>query len=276
MAYAIDLNARQSTRTLEQAVRHRAQILLQPRVRPEDDVIACQTVAIDTPAVWRTRRSCLVLVPEDAIVVDVQPFSPEASDAGPSPATADAYKDLVGTYCDITLNLGESRYLFCADVVTVVDSPSARGPVRIYVARPETLQVAQRRRFWRFGLAQSSRVELKWTNVDESVGEGIGWLCNVSGDGLACRADTRIADQMGIGEQLRIEFALTPGDPQRFALDGILCNKTPAGTEGTMILGFQFLPEQTQPESVEAANDLRQQLLARYTPAVDPYRGADR
>jgi len=268
MAYAIDLSARQSSRTLEQAVRHRAEIMVHARLLPEGDPIVSRLVSIETPIGWQSRRPCLVLeVFNGPLVQSGEPARAAEQEGGLS-------ESLVGTYCDVTLRLGENRYLFCSDVVAVQGPSSPGGRHRIYLARPETLQVAQRRRSWRFRPAQSSRVELTWVNADKGKAEGIGWLCNLSADGLACRTESNIAGQIGIGEQVSLAFALTPGDPERFVLDAVLCNKTPAGTEGTMILGLQFLVGQGHQASAAAAEALRRKLLARYAPVVDSPGGA--
>jgi hypothetical protein len=97
----------------------------------------------------------------------------------------------------------------------------------------------------------------------------VGWLCNISPDGLACRAGTRIADQLGIGEQVHVEFTLAPGDRERFSLTAALCNKTPAGTKNTMILGMQFLHGPGHESSGQTVEKLRQRLL-RFNQTVAP------
>ena len=266
MAYAIDLSTRQSSRTLEQAVRHHAEIMIYPRIVAADDPIVSRLVSIETPIGWQSRRPCLVLETYNGIPV------PQGDPAGGEPE-AGTIESLIGTYCDVTLQLGENRYLFCADVVAVQGPSSPGARPRIYLARPETMQVAQRRRARRFRPAQSARVEMTWTNAEKSKTEGIGWLCNVSAEGLACRTENNVAEQLGIGEQISLGFALTPGDPERFVLDAILCNKTPAGTEGTMLLGLQFLIGQGHQASAATAEALRRKLLARYAPVVDSSGG---
>jgi hypothetical protein len=267
MAYAIDLSARQSSRTLEQAVRHHAEILVYARLFADGDPLVSRLVSIETPIGWQSRRPCLVLeVFNGPLIQSGEPDKAGDQDGG-------SFESLVGTYCDVSLRLGENRYLFCSDVVAVQGPTSPGGRPRIYLARPETLQVAQRRRSWRFRPAQSSRVELTWVNAEKSKSEGIGWLCNVSADGLACRTESNVAGQVGIGEQVSLSFALTPGDPERFVLDAVLCNKTPAGTEGTMILGLQFLVGQGHQASAAAAESLKRKLLARYAPVVDSSGG---
>ena len=47
MPYAIDLNKRQSARTLEQAIRHGAEVLLEARIWPDAEPILCRLV--ETP-----------------------------------------------------------------------------------------------------------------------------------------------------------------------------------------------------------------------------------
>jgi hypothetical protein len=267
MAYAIDLSPRQSSRTLEQAVRHHAEILVYPRLLAASDPIVSRLISIETPIGWQSRRPCLVLEAYNGIPI------PQPDPAGGEPE-AGAIESLIGSYCDVTMQLGENRYLFCTDVVAVQGPSSPGVRPRIYLARPETLQVAQRRRAWRFRPAQSSRVEMTWINAENSKTEGIGWLCNVSSEGLACRTENNVAEQLGIGEQIGLAFALTPGDPERFVMDAVLCNKTPAGTEGTMILGLQFLIGQGHQGSAAAAEALRRKLLARYAPVVDSSGGS--
>ena len=46
--------------------------------------------------------------------------------------------------------------------------------------------------------ARSSQVELRWTKDDQGIAGGVAWLCNVSAEGLACRADMRISEVVDI------------------------------------------------------------------------------
>jgi hypothetical protein len=142
------------------------------------------------------------------------------------------------------------------------------------MSRPETMQVAQRRKFWRFRPAKSAQVELRWG--DESAPNGaVAWMCNVSGDGLACRVDQRIGEQLWIGDQLLVKFALAPGDPQHYSLSAVLCNKTPAGSEGKLILGLQFMTGPEFEANARAAELLRHHLMAHYGTLADTREGAD-
>ena len=275
MAYALDLSPRQTTRTLEQAVRHRAEVLLLPRVRPDDEPILGRLESIVVPSEDPSCRAYLAVVFGGEGNPAGEGNEPACSEAVPAGAGSERCAELVGTYCDVTIRLGENRYLFCSDVVSVTEVPKSSGAVRISLARPETIQVAQRRRSWRFRSARSSRVELRRINGDPSAGGSIGWLCNVSGDGLACRVDAGVADRLAIGEQVEAEFTLTSGDEDRFVLDAALCSKTPAGTQGSMILGLQFLTGPGHASSADAAEALRQRLLAEPAQPAELPEGVD-
>lgn len=265
MAYAIDLSPRQTSRTLEQAVRHHTKVTLRPRARADNDLIICQLEAIQPSKA--AKRPSLVLVPQPS-------GNPKTEETDAPPI--DDFLDLVGTYCDVTIHLGENRFLFSSDVVNVTGRGSSEERLEIYVSRPDTVQVAQRRRFWRFKPAHSAQIRFEWIDLDGRPANGTGWLCNVSGDGLACRTSTPTADQLGIGEKIIVNFALGEGQPDFYRLDAVLCNKTPAGSKNTVLLGIQFLTEQDHPSSEEAANRLRKHLLAMTDDTARSKGGTDK
>lgn len=272
MAFAMDLSSRQTARTIEQAIRHHARVVLRALARTEDELISCRIRAIESGRATGLRRPCLALHPHVESALDETTSAP-CEEPGTPDTRLEYYTPLIGTYCDATLYLGESRYLFSTDVLAA----TCVGPsdeVRLLVACPETLQVAQRRRFWRFCMAASSQVQLSWTNPDGTTGAGVGWLCNVGADGIACRASVRVADQLGIGEQVKVDFALAPGDPQRFCLPATLCNKTPAGTKNTTILGMQFLAGPGFDASRQIIEKLRDRLLSFNDLVVKTRKGA--
>jgi hypothetical protein len=267
MSYGIDLSPRQTTRILQQAVRRRAEVILLPRAWPEDEQIGCCLESIEAPRETGSSRAYLVIAPSPGLT-DEQ----AATDKQAHHATAGDYRDLVGTYCDVALRLGENQFVFCTDVIAV---SGVGGASRICLARPEVIQVCQRRRFYRFRPARSAHVSLYWSDNTGLPGLATGWMLNVSADGLACRVDLQIADRLAIGEPLRVEFCLEPGDPGRFILDATVCSKSPGGTEGTMILGLHFLVGEGHESSTESANNLRGQLVQRYAPRVNVSKGAD-
>ena len=109
-------------------------------------------------------------------------------------------------------------------------------------------------------MADSSKVCLSWTRDDRSNHEGVAWLCNVSENGIACRADSHVVDRLWIGDAIHVEFTLTPSDPERLAMDAVVCNKTPAGTSGKMIIGMQFLAGPGYEATNQAIESLRCRL----------------
>lgn len=260
MPYAIDLSPRQSARTLEQAVRHQAQVVLEPRLWSDGGQIRCRLAAYEYSVTGRRPRSAPLLLmvdPEDA-------GSPRAGepplDTAGELARLQRFNSLLGTYCDAVLELGDHRYMFSADIVRVEPSASAHEGPRLYLSRPEVVQVAQRRRFGRVQLAHSSQIEIRWIHEDGTTGGGVGWLYNISPDGLACRTDAMMADRLWIGQELRLDFTLKPGDPEHFVLSAVLCNKTAAGTTDRMILGLQFLSGPGYESSATMREALRRRL----------------
>jgi hypothetical protein len=256
MVYAIELSPRQSARTIEQALRHCCEVVLQPRIWPEDLTVAGQllsgpNLARPAQAEWLT----LQLAWEPGGLTGDESAIP----------TKEQLMQLEGTYCDAHFQLSEHRYLFSSDILRV-EWPQHSAP-QVQVERPKSLQVAQRRRSWRFQPARSAQVELRWTRDGQVPAGSVGWLCNVSAEGLACRTEARVADQLWIGDQVVVEFTLGPGDPEPYILDAVLCNKTPAGSPGRVILGVQFASGPEHEDTVRAAGLLRQQLLARYAAA---------
>jgi hypothetical protein len=208
MSFAIELNKRQSTRTLEQALRRQSEIMLEPRIAREG-----------IPLV-----GTLLSGAEDSLEVEVT-RDPEM-----------LLDQLIGVYCEGHLQLGESRYLFSTYVIDV--APGQKHG-RLVIQRPGAILVIQRRRFWRTRFAESSDISLHCESAaaQESM---IGALCNVSPDGVAVRLTDRGAEELLIGDKVTTSFEL-PGLDYTFELDAVLCNKTPAGSPGTLILGLQFV-----------------------------------
>ena len=275
MAYALDLSPRQTSRTLEQAIRHEADVEFRPRTNPEDDSIFCRLASAEDHRKVKG-QSELLLIPLPPDQVDPSDAeTPNATAEPPPPMPDPDFSALVGVYCDAAILLGDQQFLFSSHVVVVDRPPGDDGGWRLHVVRPDQLQVAQRRRFWRFKPARSSLVQLNWKHDDQSAGIGAGWLCNVSTEGLACRTDRHVSDQLWIGSEVKVAFGLEPGNPHRFTLDAVLCSKTAAGTEGKCILGLQFLGGEGHESSAKMAETLRQHLLARCAKAHNAPKGAD-
>jgi hypothetical protein len=277
MSYAIDLNQRQSARTLEQAIRYQAATILEPRIWQPGEIIHCQLQACELPGAARRLYAApltMVTCPEEAAALPAAPpigLSSRAADM----LALERFNPLIGTYCDATVEMGENRYLFSSDVTRVEPAWPGRQGVRIYVTRPETLQVAQRRRFRRIQLPQASQIEIRWRGEDDATGKGVGWLYNIGQDGIACRTDTLLADRLFIGQEVMIDFSLRPGEQEHFVLDAVICNKTPAGTADRTILGMQFLVGQGHNATATVREALRRRLRVISTSPAGIRKGVD-
>jgi len=269
MSYAIDLTPRQSSRILEQALRHKAGVTLEPRIFNEDETLTGQIEAILPSAGAANSPSAVV------IAVQAPPVVSDVSQFASHPTTIQELNLLVGTCCDAGLRLGDARYLFDGDVIRVEHAHEPPVMARIFLTRPDTLQVMQRRRFSRFRPARSTQVELRWQKDAESLHGTIAWLCNISPDGLACRVERRIGEQLWIGDRVTAEFTVAPGELNHYVIDSFLCSKTPGGTEDKMILGLQFVSEPGFENSKLATEKLRQHLQARLGSPVNQTKGAD-
>lgn len=271
MSYAIDLNPRQSARTLEQAIRQKAQVILEPRAWDDGGHLLCRLEPHGNPL-------DLDLVPVMTLAVlsrceAVAPTPGHDLEAGP-PLGIEEIRDLAGTYVDAVTLLGEQRYLFSTDVIRVLPAAGAGEPPCLHVSRPAVLQVAQRRRFRRIKLSHSAQVDLRWKRDTVSMG-GVGWLFNISGDGMACRTEERIAESLWIGDDIDMEFTLAPGDAERFQIKGVLCNKTPTGSLGKVVLGIQFKSEAGNATTAASIDLLRRRLIERATLLADTQKGVD-
>jgi hypothetical protein len=272
MSYAIDLNPRQSARTIEQAVRQQAQTVLEPRAWDGSEHLLCRleppgnTLEVDMTPV-------LTMAVLSRGETSIHPHG--ADQKYPAPVTADELRDLIGTYLDALVLLGEQRYMFSSDMLRVMPGNGPDGLPRVNLTRPTVLQVAQRRRFRRIGLSHSAQVDLFWAREGLGRMGGVGWLCNISGDGLACRTEERVAEMLWIGDEIEMEFTLAPGDSERFHLRGALVNKTPTGNLGKYIIGVQFVTDEAHAESAESARLLRKRLVERAPQLADLQKGVE-
>jgi len=228
MQFTFHLSPQQSSRVIQQAVRHRAEVVLEPRGWALDDTLET------------TLHAC------DAEVLVV-----EASDRSEHPL-----EDLPGMHVDAQIVLGLTRYL-CDTHVVDLDRPTGRR-AQIVLARPRVLRVTQRRRFRRMMLRPSCRVRLQ--PIEAPTAEPVaGELLNLSVDGLACRVEQGAAQKVRIGDKMHVAFC--PSEAERgFAFGGILRNKTYGASIGHVILGVEFLPEDQDEQARSNRERLREML----------------
>ena len=210
----LELGSRESQRVLEQACRAGARATIVPQTGHQPTLLGT-----------------LATLTAESLWLDMDRTSP-ASDAARQSAC-----------CDVTLGFRESRYLFATNVVSTVQ---AEGESRLEVARPDTVCLLQRRRFWRARLAESTGVRLRRVADGDDGVNGPAWDCrasmlNVSPDGLACLVTRRDADATVVGQRLHVEFALSAVQGS-FVMNARLKAKTPAGTDGAIVLGLQLEP----------------------------------
>ncbi|MHC4089920.1 MAG: PilZ domain-containing protein, partial [Planctomycetota bacterium] len=145
--------------------------------------------------------------------------------------------ELQSVCCDGVIELEATRFLLTSNVLAVV---TESGASRVEIARPDGLQVVQRRHFWRATVQDSSPVVLSRPGAeDEACWSCAASMMNLSVAGLACLAERSAADATEVGEQVRIMFRVRRSD-EPFVVDSMLRSKTPAGTDGMIILGFEF------------------------------------
>ncbi len=207
MQAVIDLNPRQASRVVEQAVRSRAALEIEARTLPRDGAM----------------RGVLVGREDELLRVDLDPSTQ------PLPLHA-----LLGACCDIRTVLSGQLYLFST---CVIDAFEHNTPQRLLLAMPETIHVANRRRFERRTLKEFSQVRL-WPS--ESKTPYIGELCNISGDGLACRMVRGELDELLlVGDGVRVCFDL-PSFGESFDLPAVVCNKSTSHDELQLIVGLEY------------------------------------
>jgi len=226
MRFAYELNPRQSSRVFEQAVRSGVTIRLDPHYSSGLEPFAVQ------------------LIDEDKSTLTFRILDEQAG----------AAEGLVpGMYCQGQFSLGGVVYLFST---YIIDFDEHAG--WICTARPETIQILERRKFVRTRLASSSPVLLRWPERDK---HAIADLLNIGGEGMAFRVPRRLADELLIGENIELEFDL-PGLKRHFRFMAIICNKTPASSEEKVIIGVQFRIPEDDSETSEALEELRRFLVA--------------
>jgi len=216
MPFALDLSLDQSRRTLNQAVRFRSEVVLEPRN-------------------WSSGESLTTVLRGDEhllLLLEVAEI-PDRSLTG-----------LIGVHADARMTHGSTQYLFDTHVV---DYEVADERPLLFISRPEVLRVAQRRRFHRMMLRPGCEVHMDSIAAPWS-GPFVGELLNLSADGLACRVTRTAAQQMGVGDTMHVAFRPGDGDCD-FTLEAILRNKTQAGGDAHVILGMHFL---LAPSDIEA------------------------
>jgi hypothetical protein len=208
MLLALDLTERQCARVLEQAVQNHAKLEIDPR--PE---------FFDAP-IWGviTERA------GDLLKIKIV-------DAGHSLQGV----HLVGAMCDVRTILSGQLYMFSSVLVDVTD---ANPPEQLTLAIPDSVQVANRRRYARKSPVEPVPVRLTVGGATEPV---LGQLASISRGGIGCRVTRREVDEnVLIGDRLGTEFSL-PWMNQIYALTAEVCTKSVCFEQDHLLLGLEFV-----------------------------------
>ena len=206
MQAVIDLNARQTRRVLEQAIRAGTALDIEPRTR--SDCVLTGMIAGQEDEVLR---------------VDLT-----------SGAAAMPLHVLVGAYCDVRMVVARQLYMFSTCLIDAIGHGSDQ---RLLLAVPEGVQVANRRKFERRTLSEFAQVRLWPKNTPTPY---IGELCNLSCDGIACRMVRGDLDELLlVGDVIEVGFDL-PGDHESFRLPAIVCDKAPTKDHQQLLVGLEF------------------------------------
>jgi hypothetical protein len=208
MLVTLDLTARQAARVLSQAVRTRAKLEIEPR--PEAyGMLLWGSFAAREP---------------DLLLVELYEGTRELP-----------LNSLIGAMCEVRTILSGQLCLFSTFVVDAADSTV---PQRITLALPQTIQVANRRRFARKTATEPIPLRL---SIPGSQTPFVAMLSNISPSGVGCRVVSRDLDEiLFIGDQVTLEFVL-PWSNDVYTLPASVCSKSPAGPAGQLTVGFEFI-----------------------------------
>ena len=208
MLITLDLTTRQAHRVLLQAIRTRAKLEIEPR--PE---------AISA-LLWGT----LAGQEQEALLVDLHDAD---HDVAPTA--------LVGAMCDVRTILSGQLCLFGSHIL---DVSTHAVPQRVTLAVPDTIQVANRRRFTRKAPIEPVPVRIA---LPATPAPFVAILSNIGPRGLACRAvQPDVDDLLFIGDLVQLEFLL-PWSNEVYALPASACSKTRCREEGHLLIGFEFV-----------------------------------
>ncbi len=215
----IDLGERDSARLVEQALRQKADVTLNPRT-------GAGTMRWSGSLSERRDESLFVKM-----------------DEGVTPV-------LPSTYCEAAFSVHGAEYLFATNVLDVLEG---EGGTCVEIACPRCLQTWQRRRFVRAAIAPSARVYLGGPGTQGLAGaEGV--LLNVSRQGLACKVERSVADRYTLEEAVDVVFSLRPFDTE-FALPARLRGKTAAASSEQTILRLEFHPTDQGDEQIQRLSE---------------------
>jgi hypothetical protein len=233
MLTAIDLTHRQATRVLEQALRARARVQLEPRMR---DQTLCGTLTGREEGLLRVQ-------------LDDQRLG--------FPLLA-----LVGAFWDVSTVLSGQLYRFCSCVVAVI---SDVAPPALLLSVPEVIQVANRRRFARKTLSEQVPVQVRPELAEPLTGS----LREIGPGGLNCRLPRDADAILLIDDRVVLSFVLPPGT-ECFELPALVCFKCAVRDGEHVDVGFEFASCPSGQPAAAALERLRALLAQDLTGQNNP------
>jgi hypothetical protein len=210
MLITLDLSARQAQRVLGQALRTHVKLEIEPRPESHDTLL------------WGTLSGR----ENDVLTINLH-------DTGHSAPL----RTLMGAMCDVRMILSSQLCLFSTFILDIVDDTV---PQRLALAIPETIQIANRRRFARKAPIEPVPVRFSASGMPSAP---VAILANIGPTGLACRVvDPELQDRLCIGDEVELEFVL-PWSNEVYALPAAVCNKNRCREEGHLMVGFEFVAQ---------------------------------
>lgn len=209
MLTTIDLTPRHAARILEQAVRCRSRLDLEPTAWNDGQTIR--------GTLWRREGNLLT------VDLDQRNGRPEGS-----------MLHLIGAFCDIRTMLQGHAFVFSTCVLDVIEGTD---PVKLIIAVPESMQLTNRRRFERTNATVASQVRL-W--IDEQSPATVGLLVNIGPEGLAAQfVGAGLADAVMVGDTVRVSFEVA-GFEESYKLPSVVCTKSLSTDNTILSVGVQF------------------------------------
>ncbi|RMF83205.1 MAG: PilZ domain-containing protein [Planctomycetota bacterium] len=230
MILSIDLTPRQAQRVIQQALRARAEVQIEPRVLPEGATLA--GVIEDG-----SDTSLAIRISRDSPVDDIC--------------------RLIGSFCEVRTNLSGQLYVFTTTILAVREQPH----VSLQLAMPESVQVVNRRQYERTNTTVASQMRI-WTDSESQASTGL--LTSVAPGGIGARLPfTDAPQEYYIGDRVRVRFEIAGFDDQ-FELDAVVCNRLVHDASQELELGLEFAGTADDPAATRTLTRIRS-ILSQLT-----------
>ncbi len=221
----LDLTHRQAVRVLEQALRTRARVEIEPSAGD-----------------WSI-SGYLAGREGDLLRVDLH-------DRGRDwPLTP-----LAGALCEVGMLLDGQMYRFSSCILTAEAAGAAQ---RVILSAPAVVQVCNRRRYDRRSCPEAPVIQVFTQNQPGAL---VGTISEIGLGGLACLLPGAADEELLIDEVVRLRFEL-PGGDETYELSACVCLKNASQQRDDLIVGLEFCPDIS---GSGALGRLRQALAQEY------------